>query len=835
VAACLADVPPLNLKPFSTMKRTHINGSARFISCALIPLFMVLAAPAILAQQLTGNLQDAAGQPIYAANVLLLAPADSSLVNGELTDSDGHFTFENVANGSYLLSFSMLGFETVFINNLTVDESHPLIDLKTTTLRENATLLAEVSVVAKRPFLEQKIDRMVVNVSNSITNAGGTALQVLQRSPGVQVNALTKSISLAGKQGVVVMINGKISRMPSEAVVDMLAGMNADNIDRIELIHTPPANFEAEGNAGIINIVLKQSGDKGLNGGYTTKIGQGRGAKASASGYFNQRSGKVNLFGSYDLDYNLNPQTFTNYRRVATAGDVLETASISDRSHTPTTTQNARIGADLQVSKKTVVGVLGTFLDRNWYMEAENAITYSRNGKVESLLRMPNTETNHSQSLAGNLNLSHQFSDNQSLSVDADYIHYTISNPSSYRLLNQDASGNLTTESELRIAKETPIQVGVAKADYTKGFGENTRLEMGAKLTSMRFMNDVQVDERAGQEAWQQIPNLTSVSQMKETVAGAFVSVSTKLGDNIDLKAGLRYEHTDTRLDSGTAVVILDRNYGSWFPTVFLSRKISENQTFNFSYSRRISRPSIGRLAPFLIFSDPTTLLTGNPALQPAFTNAFNLSYNVKSWRLGVTYSIEDAPQRFIPEVDAQTNRQVLSFGNMGQERTWSANLYIPLQLADWWEMSNNLYFSSLALDFELEGEPLKVKNLAYGFNSNHSFKLPKQFSLEVTGNFDSPSYWGIAYWRATGSLNIGIEKNFGEKWGKVRLTANDLFRSSNWFGTTDQPEIDLLTKQSFQWSERVFMLSWSNTFGNKKIKAARQRQTGAVEEWRRL
>ena len=835
MAACLADVPPLNLKPFSTMKRTHINGSARFISCALIPLFMVLAAPAILAQQLTGNLQDAAGQPIYAANVLLLAPADSSLVNGELTDSDGHFTFENVANGSYLLSFSMLGFETVFINNLTVDESHPLIDLKTTTLRENATLLAEVSVVAKRPFLEQKIDRMVVNVSNSITNAGGTALQVLQRSPGVQVNALTKSISLAGKQGVVVMINGKISRMPSEAVVDMLAGMNADNIDRIELIHTPPANFEAEGNAGIINIVLKQSGDKGLNGGYTTKIGQGRGAKASASGYFNQRSGKVNLFGSYDLDYNLNPQTFTNYRRVATAGDVLETASISDRSHTPTTTQNARIGADLQVSKKTVVGVLGTFLDRNWYMEAENAITYSRNGKVESLLRMPNTETNHSQSLAGNLNLSHQFSDNQSLSVDADYIHYTISNPSSYRLLNQDASGNLTTESELRIAKETPIQVGVAKADYTKGFGENTRLEMGAKLTSMRFMNDVQVDERAGQEAWQQIPNLTSVSQMKETVAGAFVSVSTKLGDNIDLKAGLRYEHTDTRLDSGTAVVILDRNYGSWFPTVFLSRKISENQTFNFSYSRRISRPSIGRLAPFLIFSDPTTLLTGNPALQPAFTNAFNLSYNVKSWRLGVTYSIEDAPQRFIPEVDAQTNRQVLSFGNMGQERTWSANLYIPLQLADWWEMSNNLYFSSLALDFELEGEPLKVKNLAYGFNSNHSFKLPKQFSLEVTGNFDSPSYWGIAYWRATGSLNIGIEKNFGEKWGKVRLTANDLFRSSNWFGTTDQPEIDLLTKQSFQWSERVFMLSWSNTFGNKKIKAARQRQTGAVEEWRRL
>lgn len=796
---------------------------------------MALAAHSIHAQQITGSLHDAAGQPIDAANVLLLDPADSSLVRGTLTEPDGHFTFENVANGSYLLSFSMLGFETVFIHSLAVDESHPLIDLKTTTLRESSTLLAEVSVVAKRPFLEQKIDRMVVNVSNSITNAGGTALQVLQRSPGVQANALTKSISLAGKQGVVVMINGKISRMPSEAVVDMLSGMNADNIDHIELIHTPPANFEAEGNAGIINIVLKQSGDTGLNGGYTAKIGHGRGAKAGASGYFNQRSGRINLFGSYDLDYNLNPQFFTNYRRVVSDGDVLETASDSDRSHTPTTTQNARLGADFQVSKNTVVGILGTFLDRNWYMEAENTITYSRNGMVESLLRMPNTETNHNRSFAGNLNLSHQFADNQSLSMDVDYIHYAISNPSGYRLLNQDASGNPASESELRIAKGTPVQVGVAKADYTKDFGENTRFEMGAKLTSMRFMNDVQVDERAGQEAWQPILNLSSVSQMKETVAGAFVSVSTKLGDNTDLKAGLRYEHTDTRLDSGAAVVIVDRNYGSWFPTVFLSRKISETQTFNFSYSRRITRPNIGQLAPFLIFTDPTTLLSGNPALQPAFTNAFNLSYSVKSWRLGVTYSIENAPQRFIPEVDAQTNRQVLSFGNLGQERTWSANLYIPLQLADWWEMSNNLYFNSLALDFELEGKPLKVKNLAYGFNSNHSFKLPRQFSLEVTGNFNSPTYWGIAYWRATGSLNIGIEKDFGEKWGKVRLNANDLFLSSNWFGITGQPEIGLLTEQSFQWAERVFMLSWSNTFGNKKLKAARQRQTGAAEEWRRL
>ena len=282
-------------------------------------------------------------------------------MRGSFSTEQGVYLFENVPAGAFLLGYTMLGFEPTFSETFVLGEKPARKDIKPTVLQESAAALSEVSVVAKRPFLEQKIDRTVVNVANSITNAGGTALQVLQRSPGVQVNALTKTISLSGKQGVVVMVNGKISRLPAEAVVDMLAGMNSDNIDRIELIHTPPANFEAEGNAGIIHIVLKSAGDAGLNGGYSSKIGYGSGRKYGFGGYFNHRKSRVNLFGSYDLDHNLNPQVFTNYRRVKIGSDVLETSSDSDRPHTPTTTQNARLGADFLVSKRTVVGVLGTF------------------------------------------------------------------------------------------------------------------------------------------------------------------------------------------------------------------------------------------------------------------------------------------------------------------------------------------------------------------------------------------------------------------------------------------------------------------------------------------
>lgn len=806
-------------------------------SClGLLALATLLFSQSLFSQgQVSGSLRDASGQPVAFANVLVLVAADSTLLRGSLTDEDGNFQFDNIGAGTYLVQFSMLGFEELTSESLVFSESTPPLRLGEIVLRENSELLDEVLVSAKRPFLEQKIDRTVVNVSNSITNAGGTALQVLQRSPGVQVNALTKSISLAGKQGVVVMINDKITRLSADAVVDMLAGMNADNIDRIELIHTPPANFEAQGNAGIINIILKSSTDEGLNGGYSAKGGYGRGEKYGLGGYANYRSKGVNLFGNFDLDHNLNPQTFTNYRRVNIGADLLETSSDSDRPHTPTTTQNGRIGADFQVSKRTVVGVLGTYFDRNWYMEAVNEVKYQRNGATDSLLRMPNTETNHTRSLAGNLNISHQLSENQSLNLDADFINYDIQNPSDYELQNLDANGLPISSNALRINKATPIRIGVAKADYALTLGEKSRIETGVKFTSMRFENDVQVDERMGQQPWRPVSLYTSVSNLNEWVAGAYAGFSTKLGPSTDLKAGLRYEHTDTRLDSAASVPIVDRNYGSWFPSLFITQKMNEHQSFNFSYARRITRPSIRRLAPWLIFSDPTTLEGGNPALQPSFTDAFNLSYVFKAYQLSLSYSIEDSPMRFVPNVDIATNRQFNFHQNMDVEKTWAANLYIPLHPTGWWDVSANVYLNASQLDFELEGKTLQIDNVAYGLNISNTFRLPRAFTVELTGNYDSPSYWGIAYWRATGSLNVGIEKNLGPKWGKIRLNINDILLSTNWFGTTSQPEVGLYVKSSYQIAERVFMLSWTNTFGNRALKSARERQSGAAEELRRI
>ncbi|MBL7809710.1 MAG: TonB-dependent receptor [Saprospiraceae bacterium] len=808
-------------------------------SCSIsaLCLALCLSFSSLNAQnRISGTLLDSQGEPVAAANVLLLTANDSSLIFSMLSGEHGEFLFNDFPAGRYLLGFYMIGFEKSYSIPFDIGLTTSEFKLGNVVMQESSSLLEEVSVVAKRPFLEQKIDRTVINVANTITNAGGTALQVLQRSPGVQVNALSKTISLAGKQGVVLMINGKISRLPADAVVDLLSGMNSDNIDHIELIHTPPANFEAEGNAGIINIVLKTNDNQGLSGGYSANAGYGFGPKYGGSGYLNFRRKKMNWYAGYEHMFNLNPQVFTNYRGVQQNNQFLETETYSDRPHTPFTSQNARLGADFQLSPKTVVGVLGTFFDSDWYMEAVNHVRYATNGQTTGQLKMPNIETNHNRSFSTNVNLLHQFGKSQSLNLDLDYVDYKINNPSEYDVRDVDAQGAENSLYKLRIDKKTPIQVGVAKADYTTNIGEKGKLETGVKLTLLRFENDVQVDSLpALQQEWVVLPDFTSLFTLKEEVAGAYMSYSTKFGEKIDFKAGLRYEYTSSNLGSVEMPNVVDRQYGSWFPSVFLSHRISEKQQLNLSYSRRISRPQIRRLAPWLIFSDPTTFEGGNPALQPSFNNSINLQYSINSWNVGLSYSIENQPMRSFPNVDRVKNRQFNSYLNFDLETVLSANVYKTFQPVTWWNVSANGYVNHVQLDFTNEGKSLQIESLNYGFGLNNSFKLPKKFALEITGNYDAPSYWGLAKWRATGSLNIALEKNMGDKWGKIRLAATDLFLSSNWFGTADQPEIQLLVESSYQMAERTFMLSWTNTFGNKKLKSARNRQTGAAEEMRRL
>ena len=311
-----------------------------------------------------GIIVDKSLKAVPNANVLLLNSTDSVLVKGMITTSTGAFIFENINKGKYIVSSTFTGFEQVYSPAFNIDEASDAIDIGTLPLNQSISELNTVTVTGRKPLYQQLIDRTVINVENSITSSGSTALEVLMRSPGIMVDPYNNTISMNGKNGVVVMINGKPNYMPVSAVVQMLSSMPSSNIEKIELITTPPSNLDAEGNAGYINIVLKTNNNVGTNGSYSIMAGYGKGLLAIPALNFNHRKGNVNIYG--DGSYNLEkvyPAYISHYRKSTNNGLLTETFSDSERDVTETNI-NARLGMDVQAGKKVIAGVLFTTYDR---------------------------------------------------------------------------------------------------------------------------------------------------------------------------------------------------------------------------------------------------------------------------------------------------------------------------------------------------------------------------------------------------------------------------------------------------------------------------------------
>ncbi|KAA9035940.1 TonB-dependent receptor [Ginsengibacter hankyongi] len=416
---------------------------------------------------ISGKVVNENNEPVAGATVLLLQQRDSALVRGVITSHSGNYLFEKITAGLYFIRCSYTGFELLDSKpfELKGNKGNPGMELL--KLLQKQVKLSDVKVVAKKPLFEQKIDRLVINVSNSITSAGSTALEVLERSPGIIVDRQNNTISMNGKNGIVVMINGKISHMPVTAIVQMLSGMNSDNIEKIELITTPPANLDAEGNAGYINIVLKTNNSYGTNGSYSLTGGYSRGAIAEASINFNHRKGKVNFYGDYTFSDHHSQQLFSFYHKVTYQGKATENNSDSHRDFEQFN-QNARLGLDYQVTKKTVIGALVSGYDNRWTMNANTDGTVTINGNLDSLLGISNHEHNNWSNVSGNFNVQHSFSDSEKLSFNLDYIYFRDDNGVRYLNNYYDGRSKFIRDENIQSGKITPIHFWVGALDYKK-------------------------------------------------------------------------------------------------------------------------------------------------------------------------------------------------------------------------------------------------------------------------------------------------------------------------------------------------------------------------------
>lgn len=779
---------------------------------------------------ITGKYVENSGTAIPFATVLLLNSEDSTLVKGEVTDNSGAFSIKTSLEGKFLISVRTLGYEDYFSQEISLNNTQRTLELGNLSGVARDQELDAVVVVAQKPLFEQRIDRTIVNVGSSITSSGGSVLDILARSPGVTVDRMNNSVALAGKQGIRIMINGKISQIPLEATIQMLEGMTAETVETIELITTPPAQYEAEGDGGLINIVLKQQTDLGTNGNFSLFTGYGRGEKYGANINFNKRTKNLNVYGDYSYNSDATRQDLRFDRIVSIEGIPFAFSTENIRNAT-IGVHSGRLGADWNIGKKTTIGGLVSVFDRSWENFAFADILQPVNGKPNGRVEMPYQNYDDWTLWVGNVNISHIFNDRHRLSMDVDRIHFTQFNPADYKQRFFEPGHVFVNEIDLFSRKNTPIDTWVGKLDYVLT-REKFSLETGAKASFSALKNDISVE--SVEEGITTIDTeLSSQATMKENIGAVYTSVNINASKKIALKMGLRYEHTLTDINTLEEGNVIDRNFGNFFPSIFFQNTINPNNSYVFSYSRRITRPSFSQLAPFVLFVDPNSFLSGNVNLLPSMTDALKAEYRYKSVLFSLQYSHDkNSISIFQPKV-SDNGRIINTAENIDLRNNYSANIAVPFNITDWWSWQVNMSANVFRVKADFLSEPVDITISNFSLNGSQKFTLPNQFTAEISGTYQSKQLFGIMEVRAVGGLDFGLEKKIQDS--RLRLSFTDMFDSNKRYLSTSIPEENLNTRWVLDFETRIVRITYSSSFGNRKMKINRRNATGSDEEQKRF
>jgi outer membrane receptor protein involved in Fe transport len=693
--------------------------------------------------------------------------------------------------------------------------SDTTINLKPIILLDSEDELDEITVAAKKPLYEKQIDRLVVNVQESITAAGSTVLEVLSRSPGVMVNQHNYTMTLNGKGGV--MINNTLTRLSIDAALQMLDGMSAANIEKIELIANPPAKYDAEGTRGIIHIVMAEHPDFGTNGNFGLTAGRNQGKILGANVDFNKRTQKASFFASYSLSHDQNRQKLINSMRVFQPDFTSSFHSVADRPFR-LNVQNLRAGLGYKLGEKSEIGTLLTLYERLWDTDSnvEGRNIYTSDSSIN--LNINSVRFDRWRSFTSNIHFIHRPSSKHQLRMDFDWLWYQNRNPANYYNEFNFLERGTTINSTIEIDKFTPIKMKIGKIDHSVILSPRLELEAGLKYSASHFYNEVAVFE-TDNNSRKMVPNLSMKATMQENISAGYATTAWKINENTQINAGIRYEHTVTDLLSEFDNEKIYRNYGNLFPSLFVKRKLGEEMEVYFGYSKRITRPTYNDLAPFVLIVDPNTYFSGNPALLPAISEGVKVDVSVRRAIITLDYSqIKNHIANFQPEFDATNNLQVIRSQNMDHMRISSLILSLPWIITDWWDFQSNTTFSHQKIRIAPQNDLQGVYFL--NLNMVSSFNLNKGYAVEVSGNYQSRQLMGA--WRRSpfGSFNVGLQKKLNKEKGTFRLNVTDIFSTNHWDlnSSIEEPRVDL--NLIIRLNLRAIRLTYTRNFGNMKLKA---------------
>ncbi|MFT6808024.1 MAG: iron complex outermembrane receptor protein [Saprospiraceae bacterium] len=778
-----------------------------------------------------GSITNEDNTPAEFANVLLFTIVDSTYQKGAIADFDGRYSFENIEKGHYYLTISQVGSDNLSSDEIKISSSEQKVEVPTMTFKQGVAL-DEVVVTAQKALFELDAEKIVVNVENSNLAVGNTALEVLQKSPGVLVDQDNR-ISLKGKQGVLVLIDGKNQYLTGDQLRSLLEGMPSSSIKKIEIIHNPSAKYEAEGNAGIINIELKRNENLGLNGSANISVGYGRNEKGSTGLNLNYRTEKVNIYGNYD--YNLwVGKSITNIDRNVPFGNGVTRFEQESESDDNNHNHNFKFGADYTLSDKTTIGVLargGIGIEDGGNINATNI-----SGVKPHLFDRTTTnaiEMEDRNQLAGNFNIKHDFSETSELNFDIDYSKFKETEDVMYENYYYDLTqAEVAAPYFLHNESEVDIDIVAAKLDYSKSFSSGINLELGGKMSDVRTSNGTFFEERQVEE-WIPDNSLTNTFQYNEQIYAGYMNMSKSI-EKYSIQAGLRLEHTMSEGMSLTLDERVEREYTELFPSLSISRPFGEKHSLSFSYSRRLDRPNYRDLNPFIGFLDQFTFQKGNPFLNPQFTNSYGLNYSLgRSLFISANYSKTGDAMTQVLEQNDETQQTFQTNINFDKFSNYSLNLTAPIIIAEWW--TSRLSFTGFINDYETvsAGENLSADQASYVMNVNNEFTINKKVNAEISGQYQSGVTYGIFSVRPQYFVDLGVSTKVMEGQGRLKLSVKDVFNIFENSVIAKSGSIDLKVRNKWE-SQRVH-LSFTYNFGNDKVKAARNRKTANSEEERRV
>src|SRR5579859_1214255 len=810
---------------------------------ALLTAFVLLFSLPVLAQntgKVAGAARDAKGQPLESATITLLHAGDSAKLRVTATDKTGQFRFDHVPAGNYLVAASSVGFSQVYSPTFNLSNEKPSQNLLPLILTSTATSLKEFAVVARRPFLEQKADRMVVNVDASPSNAGSTAMDVLEKSPGVTLDK-DDNISLKGKQGVTIMIDGKPTYLTASQLASYLRSLPASAIDQIELMTNPSAKYDAAGNSGIINIKTKKNKLKGFNGNLNLTHTQGVYPKPSGSLNLNYRTGKANFFLNAGYAHWEGFQHLSITRKYLDADKQTINSIFSQETemHFVNPEMNLKLGMDYYLTPKTTIGfVVSGFRNKEENRSGSNIRLLDPHYALDSVVYSPSTNTTTWKNGSVNLNFRHTYdSSGRELTADLDYVRYSAISDQYFD--NLTYASNMTKLGETVLTGNLPsaINIYTFKTDYTRPLAKGYKLETGIKLSYVNTDNTANYFN-----VLNNVPEVDTTKTnhflYKENINAVYINM-TKQYKKLGVQLGLRAENTNYsghQLGNGLSVINRDssfsRSYINLFPTAYLSYTINDKNQLSLNYGRRIDRPAYQDLNPFLFFLDQYTYQAGNPYLQPQYTNNVELSH---TWRHMLTTTLNYSyTSDFFSETFEQSGQAtIVRNGNIGSRQNAGVAVSAQLSIAKWWTsiLYTNLNYSKFS--GMLYGENISVDATTLLLNVNNQFTFPGGWSGEVSGFYRTKGVEGQVVIYPLGQASAAVSKKILHDKASVKLAMRDIFYTNHPHGYINFQQTEATFSNQRDSRQVACTFTWN--FGKPFKGVGSRRNSGAGEEENRV